>query len=161
MSKYKSVNRESELQDCLDLTDIEELKDEMEDWVSNMSGTGLENTNKYSMAEEAASTLENAESINFDEIWECIPAEEQEKLKTTKITYSEFVPRAKRQSTSRSTRLSNIIGRVRAGLEYLQNLVDEQDPAAPEKYPGLEDVLNGIDSEISDLENVDFPTMFS
>ena len=39
------------------LSEIENLAEEMESWRDNMSGTNLENTDKYSQVEESAETL--------------------------------------------------------------------------------------------------------
>jgi hypothetical protein len=46
-------------------TDIEDLKDELEQWRDGMSGTNLESSNKYSMLEEAVSVLEGI-NVDFD-----------------------------------------------------------------------------------------------
>lgn len=154
MSKYKVVDREGELESIIDTTDIEALRDEMQEWVSNMSGTGLENTNKYSMAEEASNTLDNVDNIEIDNLWNVIPEEEREAIKHSMVKYTEFVPKARRQSTSRATRLSNEVGRIRAGLEWLEKEV------VP-KYKELQEAIDEIESQVTDLESVEFPTMFS
>jgi hypothetical protein len=49
------------------LEDVESLRDELESWRDGMSGTNLENTEKYSMLEEAISALESVET-EFDEV---------------------------------------------------------------------------------------------
>jgi len=41
----------------VDTSELESLKEEMENWRDNMSGTSLENTGKYSEVEEAADSL--------------------------------------------------------------------------------------------------------
>lgn len=52
--------------------DLEDLKDEMESWASNMEGTSLEYTSKYETVSETASALEDVisdiESISVPEI---------------------------------------------------------------------------------------------
>ena len=52
------------------LSEIETLADEMESWRDNMSGTNLENTEKYQSVDECAETLRSA----FDDI-ECAKSE--------------------------------------------------------------------------------------
>jgi methyl-accepting chemotaxis protein len=42
------------------LEEARSLQEEMESWRDNMSGTNLENTEKYGQVEEAAQTLESA-----------------------------------------------------------------------------------------------------
>ena len=42
------------------LPDIEELKNEIEEWYSNMEGTNLESTQKYELLVECAEGLEEA-----------------------------------------------------------------------------------------------------
>ena len=41
------------------ISELEALHGEMQDWADNMSGTNLENTEKYQRVEEAASQLED------------------------------------------------------------------------------------------------------
>ena len=41
------------------ISELEELQGEMQDWADNMSGTNLENTEKYQRVEETASLLED------------------------------------------------------------------------------------------------------
>ena len=60
-TKYKS--RSKRLSDALDrvtdaIEEIEILRDEIEEWKSNMEGTNLENTNKYEQLEECSGELE-------------------------------------------------------------------------------------------------------
>jgi len=61
--KYQS--RAKRLSEALDLIDqgysmVSDLADEMESWRDNMSGTNLENTEKYNTVDECAETLRSA-----------------------------------------------------------------------------------------------------
>ena len=63
MAKYKS--RATRLLEALDLieqgmSEIDALAEEMESWRDNMTGTNLENTQKYQDVEECAETLRQA-----------------------------------------------------------------------------------------------------
>ena len=65
MAKYKS--RATRLDEAMTnlIEPIEEvriLKEELEEWMSNLQGTNLENTTKYEQLEEAVSLLEDLES---------------------------------------------------------------------------------------------------
>lgn len=65
MAKYKS--RATRLDEAMKnlIEPIEEvriLKEELEEWMSNLQGTNLENTTKYEQLEEAVSLLEDLES---------------------------------------------------------------------------------------------------
>ena len=65
MAKYKS--RATRLNEAMTnlIEPIEEvriLKEELEEWMSNLMGTNLENTTKYEQLEEAVSLLEDLES---------------------------------------------------------------------------------------------------
>ena len=60
MSKYKTrADRLKEIKDKLEEAygELEELAGEVEEHVANMSGTNLENTEKYSTLEELSETL--------------------------------------------------------------------------------------------------------
>lgn len=65
MAKYKS--RATRLDEAMTnlIEPIEEvriLKEELEEWMSNLQGTNLEYTTKYEQLEEAVSLLEELES---------------------------------------------------------------------------------------------------
>ena len=74
--KEKLDNMES----CFDLSGIEELRDEIENWKSGMEGTNLENSSKYEELSECYNNLDNAisslEGIDIDvELGELTPEE--------------------------------------------------------------------------------------
>jgi len=72
MGKYKQVKEKFTVDDGLDTSEIEGLRDEMQEWVDNMGGTALENTSRYQMAEEAVNTLSRVDDIRFDDIWDAV-----------------------------------------------------------------------------------------
>lgn len=48
----------STLTEDIDYSDLDELKSELENWRDGMSGTNLEHSNKFSMLEEAISSID-------------------------------------------------------------------------------------------------------
>jgi len=102
-----------------DYSELEGLKEEMESWRDGMQGTGLENSNKYQMCEDAINALESAvstlESMSYD-----APDLEDE------LTEGESLD-DKRTET----------------VEAMQNVIDE------------------LETAISELEGIEFPTMYS
>ena len=65
MAKYKS--RATRLDEAMTnlvepIEEVRILKEELEEWMSNLQGTNLENTTKYEQLEEAVSLLEDLES---------------------------------------------------------------------------------------------------
>ena len=65
MAKYKSrATRLDEVMTNLiePIEEVRTLKEELEEWMSNLQGTNLENTTKYEQLEEAVSLLEDLES---------------------------------------------------------------------------------------------------
>ena len=68
----KEINDLKNLIEELSPGDLEDLKDEMESWASNMEGTNLEYTPKYEMVSESANALgdiiSNIEDITAPEI---------------------------------------------------------------------------------------------
>jgi hypothetical protein len=154
MGKYKQVQFKSTLEDCLDLSEVEELRDDMQSWVDNMGDTALANTNKYSMAEEAVEALGKFDEIDFSAILDLLTDDQ----KKQEITYTAMVPKARRQSTSRAMRLSNATGKVQSALSWLDSQLVDQNP---EKYADLKEEMNSLEGDLSDLENVEFPGMFS
>ena len=158
MGKYKSEIRELSLEEALDVSDIEELKGEMEEWVSNMSGTALENTGKYQAADDAVGQLETPAGITFEDLWSYIPDDKRDAIQETKIKIAYDVPRSRKQSTSRAIRLSNAVSQVETALQWLMdNLVD----ANPDQdYSSLKDEIDTITGDLGESESVEFPTMF-
>ncbi len=165
MSNYKSVPTEFTVEEALDTTEIQDLRDEMQEWVDNMSGTALENTSRYEMAEEAVSQLENVDSINFDEIWDTIPSDglvSVEELKAIKFTCTLFVPKSRKQHPSRAYRLSNAINHITDALQEMGDYIEDK-LGNKDMSEGIKELMNAIEnieSQVQELDSVDFPGMF-
>jgi len=128
-------------------SDIEGLAEEMSSWRDNMSGTSLENTEKYQTVEEAANTLENAQN-SLDQI------EIPEKMLEEKVTFNEV----RKKGYPRWVRLSN----ATAALQAVADLLHEKGEAdnASEEEQAMTDAADKIQAAIDEVEGVDFPGMF-
>lgn len=131
MKSYKSVKSEGTPEALIESasSELEEVREELESWMSNMEGTNLEQGAKYSMLQEAVSELENIQMPEPDE-WPHI---------MTKVIYHESVPKRKNRSPSRQVRIENAIGKVAAVVEFYESL-DE----IPEDFESYLDELREI-----------------
>lgn len=138
------------------------LQDEMQSWADNMSGTGLENTQKYSDVEECAEYLSNAVS-SLENIE--LPAE----LKEEEVEYGYW----KARYMSRGTRLSTAqeqLGAVKDKIEERlreaeakrdkSDVTDDKWEKENEKVEPLEQIFSELEEAISELESVMFPGMY-
>jgi len=160
MGKYKQVTETLTVEDGLDLSEIESLRDEMEEWVDNMGGTALENTNRYQMASDAKDTLDNVDEIRFEEIWEVMEDSEsltEEGLKALTYQVVIFRPKSRRQSTSRAYRLSNALSVIDGALGCLETFLE---PYSEEEVGEVRKAISNISSQVQDLDSVDFPGMY-
>ena len=166
MGKYKWVPHQFTVGEALDITEIMDLRDEMQEWVDNMSGTALENTERYQMAEEALYELENADQIDFEQIWSPITEDcgfTADELKNLKFTCSLSEPRSKRQSCSRAHRLSNCLIHNLAALDTLEDHLEGLKETEGVRTEIVEEVLKAIGSirdQLEELEGIEFPGMF-
>jgi len=161
MGKYKRVREKFTVDEGLDTTEIESLRDEMQGWVDNMSGTALENTSRYQMAEEAVSQLDQVDGVDFDEIWGAVPEDcgiTVDELKAIEFTCTIFTPKSRRQSTSRAYRLSNTITHITGALDAIRNYLEDKKDI--EGISSVLDAVDGIESQVQDLDGVEFPGMY-
>ena len=160
MGKYKQVREKFTVGEGLDTSEIESLRDEMQEWVDNMGGTALENTGKYQMAEEAVSTLDGVDEVNFDDLWEAVANSEHldvEGLKAFNYEVTLFKVRSKRQYPSRAHRLSNSVSMINGALEALSSFLEQY----PEDEVGeIRKAIEEIESQVQDLDGVEFPGMY-
>lgn len=159
MGKYKQVSEKFTVEDGLDISEIESLRDEMREWVDNMSGTALENTGKYQMAETAVDTLDGVDDINFDDIWEAVDRTEglTRSLKDLTFDVTLFKVRSKSQHPSRAYRLSNSVSIIDGALEALRDYLK---PYEDDEVGEVRRAIDNIESEVRELDGVEFPGMY-
>ena len=159
MGKYKQVREKFTVGEGLDTSEIESLRDEMQEWVDNMSGTALENTSRYQMAEEAASQLDRVDEIRFDDIWDTVNNSEcpTEDLKNLEYEGVIFKVKSRRQSPSRAYRLSNAISVINGALERLRDFLE---PYTDDEVGEVRKAIDEVESVVQDLDGVEFPGMY-
>ena len=136
---------------------IEELRDEMQEGLDNMSGTNLESTGKYSVYEEAVSLLDdicgNLDGVELPESVQGLPAETMEE---------------RRKSLSRSRRIGNGISMLEAVSGELQEKIeslvqkdrDEMIDEEQDFLSSLEEAYEAIQSAADDAGSVEFPGFY-
>ncbi|MEW6613966.1 MAG: hypothetical protein AB1401_00620 [Thermodesulfobacteriota bacterium] len=117
--------------------DIEELRDEMESWRDNISGTGLESTEKYERVDDTADTLDRIVDALNDITWMDI-RESEVKFQVDQ-----------RKKAPRWLRLQNSVSALNAASEVIDNIIEN-----------LNDIKESLDTAVSEADGVDFPTMY-
>jgi len=138
-----------------------ELKDEMEEWRDNLDGTGLENTNKYSMVEAAAEQLEycTEEISEFDAVMEKINSAFGEGGDLKAVVLPTL--RNRRCPDSRPNRLSDAVTEMEAAKEAIDDFKNALDEEKEQEFiQEIEYVIGELDEMISNAECVEFPGMF-
>jgi chromosome segregation ATPase len=176
-SGSRNVPCTAELSGALDggTSSVEELKDEMEEWASNLESNSMEHLPKYDEVNEAKEALESAvdalQSIDTPEFITDL------EVKFTRDT--------RQSANSRSGRLDNARNELDAALSGAQAWLDDNeeleanDPADPDSYDENEETVTDeavterndereavqtfvdeLESAISELDNVSFPGMY-
>ncbi len=138
------------------LSEVALLKEEMEEWKSNMESANMEHLDKYSEVEETWNILEGI-SEDLDGL-DNLP----EDLQQASVTFNEGVNKNKRRGPSRSMRCSNSVARLQAAVDRIE---EENDKLKGEgEGEGGEgpyaEVIEELESMVSELESIDFPGMF-
>lgn len=160
MSKsYKTVTRTSTVASAVPdaIAEIEELASEMQEAYDNMTGGGMsDNHPKVELVSNARDALEGKEAPDIPEILEDIP-----------VTYTEQIPKDKRHKIARWARLANACSALQACVEAVAEAPSDnglEGPAAAHYVEELEEAKSSLTSElediISEVEGVEFPTMF-
>uniref|UniRef100_A0A6M3IYI7 Uncharacterized protein n=1 Tax=viral metagenome TaxID=1070528 RepID=A0A6M3IYI7_9ZZZZ len=134
---------------------IEELRDEMQEGLDNMSGTNLESTGKYSVYEEAVSLLDdicgNLDGVELPESVQDLLAETTEE---------------RRKSLSRSRRMSNGISMLEAMVQVLEERIQELlekktlSDTEQEEVSASEEATDAIQSAADAAGSVEFPGFY-
>ena len=160
MGKYKQVLEKFTVDDGLDTSEIESLRDEMREWSDNMGGTALENTEKYQAVDEAANTLDGVDEIDFDDLWKAIEDSEPltgEDLKSLEYEVTIFKVRSRRQHPSRAYRLSNTISILNGALGALSLAIEEY---SDDEVGEVKRAIEEIESKVQELDSIEFPGMY-
>ena len=158
-------------------SEVESLKEEIEEWKSSLESNNMEHLPKYEELEECYGELESGydtlESIDFPSV-----------LSDVQVSYTQDT---RQQAQSRSGRLSNALGALEAAKSEAESWLennpelevverDEEDEeqeledgqtygqdeadARENERSEVEEFINQMDEAISSLENVNFPGMY-
>ena len=160
MGKYKQVKEKFTVDDGLDTSEIESLRDEMQEWVDNMGGTALENTSRYQMASDAVDTLSRVDDIRFDDIWDAVGNTKSltvEGLKDLEYEVTIFKVKSRRQHPSRAYRLSNAISAINGALECLREFLERW---TDNDVGEIRAAIDEVESAVEELDGAEFPGMY-
>ena len=136
------------------LSEIESLKDEMQEWADSLSSNNMEHLPKYDEVTECIDALENAIS-NIPDMPDLLPEMKDEVKWQEKAPYK-GVP-------SRSTRLNNATNDITQVIDYIESfLADFEDEN--EEYADLvqewESYKDDLQNIVDEADSVSFPGMF-
>lgn len=159
MGKYKLVKEKFTVDEGLDVSEIESLRDEMQSWVDNMSGTALENTSRYQMASDAADQLSRVDEVRIEDIWDAVSSTEYltEDLRNLEYEVGIFKVKSRRQYPSRAYRLSNTISAINRAIECLRDFLE---PYEDNEVGEVRAAIDEVESVVQDLDSVEFPGMY-
>lgn len=153
--KFKDTTHTCTIADTLEApSDVESLKEEMEEWRDNMENGNLGYTSKF---EDVSSCADELESLHSDldsvvtELEEAIKEAERPELLKREITYVDRQPYGR--GAARWLRLENAIAPLRAAIEVLSREV-------PESEKDLHEKIREVDSTLDQASSVSFPGMY-
>ena len=126
-------------------SDISDLCEELNSWRDNMQGTGLESTSKFSTLEDTISTLENISEPTIPE-W----------FNNFKILRLPSLER----NRSRANRAGDAKADIDAVIEEVSQALETDSTIPKEAKDGIQECLSQIENDFSDVENVEFPSMY-
>ena len=122
---------------------LTDLCEELSSWRDNMQGTGLENTDKYSVLNDAISTLENISEPTIPE-W----------LNDFKILRLPSLE----PNRSRANRAGDAKADIDAVIEEVSQALETDNPK--EAKDGIQECLSQIENDFNEVESVEFPSMY-
>lgn len=141
------------------VAEAESVYDELTEWRDNMSGTGLESTEKYSQLEEAIDAIETAKDA-AENVMDLETVDEE----IGEVTYSVSVNKNKRRGPSRQVRIENAASMLMAAAEALRGREtpenDEEDSEDEEDVFDYEGAADELENAASDMEGVEVPGMY-
>ncbi len=153
---YKPVTTEYSVADAIanGYSELQSLRDEMQEIVDNMSGANMEHLPKYETANEACDTLGN---FCDDE------PEVPEEAGAGRIQVTEMVNKRKGRGPSRSVRCGNAVSMLEAAKAHLETLQEAAEEGEGEKEAGDDDfqtLIDKLEEDIGEAEGVEFPGMY-
>lgn len=147
-------------------SDIDDLKGEMEEWRDNTPDS-LQSTDRYQAVSDAADDLDRAYSEleeacgGIKKLLEKIPVDKGGVLiLDTPINYTEH-KMYKGYQMPRWVRLANPCAAMEAAMQFIEDHLDDIKAALPEENKEQLDYhKKQIDDALSDLQGVEFPSMF-
>lgn len=148
--------------------EITDLKDELQEWQSNLEGNGMEHLPKYDEVTEAADSLENVETELENAASELISALDKHENKSIRallddsIEWSEFQP-YKGRSYSRADRCSNAIAPLQCAADHIKSEIAELVEDHGVKEDDTQEVFSyaeEVETQCEEAESICFPGMF-
>jgi len=133
-------------------TDIEGLKDEMEEWKESLEGANLEHLPKYEEVEQAVECLDQATQEDFSDTIKVIEDRFDEQLGTIET----IVMHPRRRYATRAIRLALAVGPAEQVIETIEAKLDEDNQADAEFQVQLDEIKDALES----ANEVDFPSMY-
>ena len=167
MPTSRPVQTQGKLGDILSwYSDIEELKDEVEEWRDSIP-ENLQSSDKYSQIDELVDKLGNAareleDSCNrIETILEEIPkGPGGVSVLNTLIRYTEH-KMYKGYPTPRWVRLANPCAALGAAMQFIEDYIEEHGESLSKDYVDeLQSIVESVNNTLEDIEGVEFPTMF-
>lgn len=131
------------------LADIADLRQEIDDWKSNLEGSNMEHLPKY---EEVSSCYDELENVPEEIDTEGLPRS----LLDHKLDVIDPFPMKKR-GISRAKRSANAINLLSIAKGYLEDQVDKLKEDEAEK---ANEVIEALEEAIGNAENAQFPGMY-
>lgn len=156
MSSYKPVTTEYSVADAIanGYSELQSLRDEMQETADNMSGANMEHMPKYETASTTADTLGN---FCDDE------PEVPEEAGNGRIQVTEMVNKRKGRGPSRQVRLDNAVAMLEAAKAHLETLQEAAEEGEGEKETGDDDyqeLIDKLDEDIGEASGCEFPGMY-
>jgi len=159
MPTNRPVRTFDKLSEILDYySDIEGLKDEMETWRDSIPDN-LQSSDKYSQVDDVVDTLESSHS-NLEDACDSIKKilEKFPSILEADVYYIEH-KMYKGCQMPRWVRLANPVGAIEAMASHIEQLMPIEDMSEYDTEE-LKQCLGRIDDAVSDLNGVDFPSMY-
>ena len=162
--KFKTTAQADSVSDALGwVSEIEALKDEMEEWKDSLDDAGMDHLDKYAEVEEAFDVLENAQN----ELEEAVAAFEGcgalADTLAQEVSYSVSNNYGKK-SDPRWMRCGNVVAGLEAAQEALSNMLcsgfGDTSGIGEDDLATLQDYVGTLEEQTGNLDSICFPGMY-